>query len=47
MAGFPPSGHIYELDHAVVTPVEELQCMIFPEVVYWLKRQLEGVDEKN
>ena len=47
MAGFTPNGSIYELDRAVLSPPEELQQMIFPDVEYWLRRQYEGLDEKN
>jgi hypothetical protein len=47
MAGFSPSGHIYELDHAALTPVEELQWMIFPDADNLLLRQSEGLDVQN
>jgi hypothetical protein len=47
MAGFSPSGHIYELECAALTPAEELQWMIFPDIDYWLLRQYHGLDEQN
>jgi hypothetical protein len=45
MAGFSPSGHIYELERDALTPPEELQRMIFPYVDNWLLRQYHGLDE--
>jgi hypothetical protein len=45
IAGFTPNGQVYELDRAAVTPPEELQKLIFPDVEFWLHRQYNGDDE--
>jgi hypothetical protein len=47
MAGFTPNGNIYDLDRAALSPPEELQRMIFPDVEYWPGRQYDSSDEKN